>query len=287
MDISSLVGAWISPACIIFIVIIIGYYLGQIRVCGVSLDLSGVLITAILFGIGVYYGKAYDNSFIVSFADGVFLGRMSFLSSLGTALFVSVIGISSGYKLLCCKDAVRSCLIGTGFVTLNYALMRVIAIADSSIDSTLLRGVFCGSMTSTPGLAAVNEGSANASATASAGYGCAYLFGVIGVVLFVQIIGRKDKSDLALSQLRKEKSSISKSSLDGIIQIAMDEIKNVSADNAETEKSNVSNSHPAQNSSYDQETYNEFMEDYYMYDELYYDSMARLRNESCGKLSNE
>ena len=54
----------------------------------------------------------------------------------------------------------------------------------------------------------------------------------------------------------------------------MDEFKNVSADNAETEKTIVSNSHTAQNPSNDYKIYDEYMDDDYMYDELYYDSMC-------------
>ena len=46
----------------------------------------------------------------------------------------------------------------------------------------------CGALTSTPGLAAALE--AGGDAIASVGYGVAYPFGVLGVVLFVQFIPR-------------------------------------------------------------------------------------------------
>lgn len=39
-----------SPIFIIFFIIIIGYYIGKIQIRGISLDLAGVLIIAILSG---------------------------------------------------------------------------------------------------------------------------------------------------------------------------------------------------------------------------------------------
>lgn len=59
---------------------------------------------------------------------------------------------------------------------------------DYSFDlpSALATGLMCGALTSTPGLAAALEASGDA--IASVGYGIAYPFGVLGVVLFVQFI---------------------------------------------------------------------------------------------------
>ena len=38
----------LTPVCDIFAIIIIGYYLGQLKIKNISLDLSGVLIVAVI-----------------------------------------------------------------------------------------------------------------------------------------------------------------------------------------------------------------------------------------------
>ena len=85
----------INPISIIFIILVLGYYLGRIKIRGISLDLAGVLILAVVLGWGVssneIISKTIDFSTIKS--------NMQMVSSLGTAIFVSVIGITSGYVL--------------------------------------------------------------------------------------------------------------------------------------------------------------------------------------------
>ncbi len=43
--------SFFTPSAIVFAIIIIGYYLGRIRVGNISLDLSAILITAVLAGV--------------------------------------------------------------------------------------------------------------------------------------------------------------------------------------------------------------------------------------------
>ena len=78
----------LSNVCIVFIIIIIGYGLGKIKIFGISFDLSGILIVAMLYGM------------IVRPDSDSFLQNMKFLTSFGTSLFISVIGITSatGYQ---------------------------------------------------------------------------------------------------------------------------------------------------------------------------------------------
>ena len=60
-------------------------------------------------------------------------------------------------------------------------------------------------MTSTPGLAAALD--ATGSEAASVGYGIAYPFGVVGVVLFVQLIPKLLKTDMAAERAKFEAAS--------------------------------------------------------------------------------
>ena len=51
-------------------------------------------------------------------------------------------------------------------------------------------GLLTGALTSTPGLAAAQEAAGGLADLATTGYAIAYPFGVIGVVLFVQLVPR-------------------------------------------------------------------------------------------------
>ena len=58
---------------------------------------------------------------------------------------------------------------------------------DKNLSMDMAVGLLTGGLTSTPGLSAAKE-VATDEAAVTAGYGIAYLFGVLGVVLFVQVI---------------------------------------------------------------------------------------------------
>ena len=177
-----------SPIVIIFFIIIIGYYIGKIQIRGISLDLAGVLIIAILSG--AVLSTAFPESAILTDA---FQENIKFLSSLGTSLFVSTIGISSGYTLSSCTKLIclKYFLMGISVVITGFLTFVVIGLIDKETDSSLLLGILCGAMTSTPGLSAVHDLEGVTPALATAGYGSAYLFGVVGVVLFVQFLMKK------------------------------------------------------------------------------------------------
>ena len=64
---------------------------------------------------------------------------------------------------------------------------------DKSLNNASMYGVFCGAMTSTPALSTVCEISESYVAAATAGYACTYIFGVVGVVVFVQILSNNKK----------------------------------------------------------------------------------------------
>lgn len=198
---------WTHPVCLIFIIIAAGFYLGKIRIGGISLDLSGVLVAALLFGIFLSIVPEWHiGHHIVTVYDQAFQKDMKFLSSFGTAIFISVIGISSGYHFggEMHRQKIISFLIGAGMILLGMMLTMTIDIIDSAIPSSLLVGVFCGAMTSTPGLSAACEAGGSQASLATMGYGGAYLSGVIGIVLFVQIIARQ-RGLISLSSVDTEK----------------------------------------------------------------------------------
>lgn len=181
-----LISAVCSPYVLVFGIIVLGTLLGRIYIKGISLDLSGVLILSIICG--VLLSQCDVPILTVSLQ-----GDLRFLSTLGTVLFISGIGISSGYTLS--TDILRNgweyLLAGALIVVNSYLLTIGIAWLDADADRSLLSGVLCGSMTSTPGLSAMSEMDHIDSSLASSGYACSYLFGVMGIVLFVQLVLRK------------------------------------------------------------------------------------------------
>jgi putative transport protein len=81
------------------------------------------------------------------------------------------------------------------------ALGGFTAIACLKIDKTLSPemavGLLTGGLTSTPGFSAAKEVPGVDADAISAGYGIAYLYGVLGVVIFVQIVPKILKVDIA------------------------------------------------------------------------------------------
>ncbi len=158
----------LSDMMIMFLIIALGYLLGSIKIKGLSLGSSGVLIVALIFG---HFGYA---------VPGV-------LRNLGLIAFVTAVGLIAGpvffrnFK----KKAFAYILIGILVILLGI-VATVVSLKVLDIPTPLAIGMFAGALTSTPGLAAAIE--ATGSDLASVGYGIAYPFGVLGVVLFVQLL---------------------------------------------------------------------------------------------------
>jgi putative transport protein len=169
-----------QPLIALFAVIATGLLLGSIKVKGLNLGSSGVLFTALLAGHLGYQIPA-----------GV--------GKLGLVLFVYCVGIGAGDRFFAsfareganlAKLAVLIVGLG-GLVTWGAAKLL-------GLPAGLATGIFAGALTSTPALAAATEGliAQGGSEAVSIGYGIAYPFGVIGVVMFVQVLPRILKLDL-------------------------------------------------------------------------------------------
>lgn len=175
-----------GPLFLLFLILFVGTIVGMIRIRGISLGLASILILSILTG---YLLPS-------EITNGGFPDTMKLFSSFGTSLFLAVVGLSAGYEWAKGerKKRIASFLIGGGMVLLNFLSALLIGQLDSVINESCLFGTFCGAMTSTPGLAALCESNHILTASATVGYGGAYLFGVIGVVLFVQLMPRDTDS---------------------------------------------------------------------------------------------
>lgn len=154
----------------------LGYMLGRIKIKGLSLGTSGILLVALVLG---HFG------FVVA-AD---------IKNIGLACFVTAVGIIAGPTFVANfrKGALQYIILGIVTIALG-GLVCVVIIYVSGISTGLALGLLNGALTSTPGLAAALE--ATGDPIASVGYGIAYPFGVLGVVLFVQILPRLLKTDI-------------------------------------------------------------------------------------------
>ncbi len=178
-----------SGAAGLFLLIFAGLLIGRIRVCKLSLGDSGVLGAALLFGslLGALRGEVLTAALTDQWMQTV----CPFVSSLGTSLFIAVIGVDSG-KAFCGDSPKRKwkaffagvCVVAIGAAAAGLLLF------DHRLPETLLLGLFAGGMTSTPALSSACE-LAPSDPLPAAGYGMAYCLGLLTIVLFVQLACRQ------------------------------------------------------------------------------------------------
>lgn len=206
-----------SPISIGFIVIIVGYYIGQIKLFKISLGLSGVLIVAVFTGCLI--ATFPYNRTIINITD--YQAQMKFFSDFGTALFVSSIGISTGSTLnFRRRGDIKAALVGSLMVLFSFITMLIISLADDNIPVSRLLGAVCGALTTTPGLSAACELENVIREEAILGYGYTYLFGVLATVLFVQTANEK----ISISRQCDENVTVDcekEAVLGGLIQIGI------------------------------------------------------------------
>ena len=157
----------------LFLIVALGFMLGRIKIRGLSLDVSAVIFIALLFGhFGVIIPKELGN--------------------FGLVLFIFTIGIQAGPGFF---DSFRSkgktLILITMLIICSACLTAVGLKYAFDIDTPSIVGLIAGALTSTPAFAAAQEAVGEANplyGNVAVGYAIAYPFGVIGVVLFVQII---------------------------------------------------------------------------------------------------
>lgn len=192
---------------ILVVLILVGLFVGRIRIFGVRIGLAGVLILSLLFGV---LSKNYTILF-----DGSMVSTCDFLSSFGTALFISVIGIESGKTFTkgMGKKQWKAFFGGMIVIGIGAIVLVCCGILDSTIQRDLLMGLFSGSMTSTPAMSAALE-KYSAESSVAIGYGISYWIGLLSIVLFVQLF----RLPYASSNDRKAKSKPLSSAVDQMTQ---------------------------------------------------------------------
>lgn len=187
-----------------FAIIFIGYLIGKINVKGVSLGTAAIFIVALFFGHfkGVTVGYDDHVGTIAGWADKLSTIDTWFkiIQNIGLILFVTSVGLIAGptfFKNLK-KNAKSYILLGLLIILSGSLVTALITILVPNMTSAMAVGLMSGSLTSTPAFAAAQgalEGSEFYGEIA-VGHAVAYPFGVIGVVLFVQIIPRMLKANM-------------------------------------------------------------------------------------------
>ena len=185
-----------------FFITFLGYCLGRISIKGVSLGTAGVFLMALLFGYlftlpGLKELPVLSKFFIETAKDATVV-NYKFLGNIGLVLFVTAVGSIAGPNFF--RDLKKNAktylpmgaiiiLIGAG-VTTAFALIP-------GIGSAFASGVLSGALTSTPAFSAAKEIAGENEAMVALGQAISYPFGVVGVVLFVQIMPKILRADMA------------------------------------------------------------------------------------------
>lgn len=156
-----------TPYFGLFVIICIGFLLGSIKIKGISLDISAIIFVALFFG---HYG----------------LEIPPIIGKVGLILFIYTIGAQAGPGFFeSFKQQGRSLFILALVIVGSASALAFVAFKWSGIEMPIAIGLLTGALTSTPGLAAGID--ITGSPLVSIGYGIAYPFGVIGVILFVRL----------------------------------------------------------------------------------------------------
>lgn len=159
-----------------FLIVTLGFLLGRIKIKGISLDVSAVIFIALVFGhFGVIIPKA--------------------IQQIGLVLFIFTIGIQAGPGFFASfKKHGKDLTVLASTLIISSGLVTAAVVYLFDIDMNIGIGLLTGALTSTPGLAAAID--TTGSPLASIGYGVAYPFGVIGVILFVSFLPKIIRTDI-------------------------------------------------------------------------------------------
>ena len=196
-----------------------GYALGRITIKGVSLGDAGVFIVALIFGALCYEPLAQQLVIKGAVEKVEYIDQaLSVVEKLGLIFFVTAVGFIAGPKFFSnMKKNFKSYVLLGAVIILAGGLAAVACIMagkvigfGSSIETSegftaMIVGLLSGSLTSTPAFAAAKATVApEYVGLVSVGHGIAYIFGVIGVVLFVQLMPKLMKANMADERAKLE-----------------------------------------------------------------------------------
>lgn len=185
----------------VFGIIAVGMALGRISIKGVSLGTAGVFIVAIVFGCLFY--KNLDAALAENAKQ-----CLKIVENLGLVMFVTSVGFIAGPKFFSNmkKNFKSYVLLGLiiilvgGVAAIGCIMFGRYVGGETDFDklTAMVTGLLSGALTSTPAFSAAKATVASQyEDIVVVGYGIAYLFGVVGVVLFVQLMPKITKANMS------------------------------------------------------------------------------------------
>ncbi len=189
---------------LMFLILALGYLLGGVEIKGVSLGTAGVFLVAILFGwlctldfkdvplLGSFYMSGTTASVVQNLKGPI--------QNVGLIMFVGAVGFIAGpnfFKNLA-KNFKTYILLGIVIIATG-ALVAIVFNLLTDYGSGYWAGILSGALTTTPGFSAAIEAAKSIGASTeiiTLGHAIAYPFGVVGVVLFVQLMPKFLKADM-------------------------------------------------------------------------------------------
>ncbi|MDR3360560.1 MAG: transporter, partial [Bifidobacteriaceae bacterium] len=172
-----------QPVLLMFILVGVGSALGEIRVKGIAVAAAAVLFIAIGF-------SAWTTSLDIDME----LEHLEILGTFGLMLFTYTVGVLSGSNFFASlRDGWRPILAMMGLMV-GCGLLAWGGGKALGLDGATAGGTLAGAMTNTPMLAAVRSASGDPNAP-TIGYAVAYVFGVLGMMVFAQLALRQAPKD--------------------------------------------------------------------------------------------
>lgn len=207
---------------VVFGVLLAGYAFGRITIKGISLGDAGVFIIALLAGSLLFtVNDAGGLQFIASATPYDHSAGLEIIESLGLILFVTSVGYIAGpkffgnfkknfksYVLLALVMVTTGGLVAAGCIGFGQLAGYGAATTEQDGFVAMIVGLLSGALTSTPAFAAAKATVAKEYVDlVVVGHGIAYIFGVIGAVLFVQLIPKLVKADMDVERAKLMVSS--------------------------------------------------------------------------------
>ncbi len=196
---AGLVQSGLSFIFVVFAIGTIGYLIGSIKIKGIDLGTAGVLLVALIWGVIINFIPDFSigDTTIKLWSPDI---KTSFglVSKIGTALFVTAVGLIAGPKFFRSfnKSTLAYILLGVIIIAVGAGTAVLFILLDKNLTPSMAVGLLTGGLTSTPGFSAGKEVAKAIEEDVTAGYGIAYLYGVLGVVLFVQLVPKILKVDM-------------------------------------------------------------------------------------------
>ena len=216
---------------VVFGVLLVGYALGRITIKGVSLGDAGVFIIALVAGALCFSMPDGKLIFAGSATAYDYKSAMKLIEALGLILFVTSVGYIAGpkffgnfkknfksYVLLGLIIILAGGLAAVGCIYAGEIFGYGAAIKEQDGFVAMIVGLLSGSLTSTPAFSAAKATvDPSYEGLVSVGHGISYIFGVVGVVLFVQLIPKltkanmeEERAKLVIKSEKEEKKGLKK-----------------------------------------------------------------------------